>query len=70
MAIQRNLDDDILTLKGKGRLINNELEIAETLNSHHINIIKTTCRQHPQTLGSPKHQANGHASINQIKKIL
>ena len=28
-------NDDIITLKEKGRLINDELEVAETLNSHY-----------------------------------
>ena len=66
MAIQRNLDDDILTLKGKGRLINNELEIAETLNLHYINIVETTCGQPPQALGNRKDQANDIASVDAI----
>ena len=30
-------NDDIITLKEKGQLINAELEVAETLNSHYIN---------------------------------
>ena len=45
-------------IKGKGRLINDELEVAETLNSRYINIVETTCGQHHQALGSPKHQTN------------
>ena len=28
-------DDDVITLKEKGRLINDELEVAETVNSHY-----------------------------------
>ena len=55
--------------------------VAETLNSHYINIVKTTCGQPPQALGNPKDQANdialvdaiinkykNHPSINQIRK--
>ena len=72
---------DVITLNEKGQLINDELEVAETLNSHYINIIKTICEQPPQALGSPKDQANdiasvdaiinnykNHPSINQIRK--
>ena len=72
---------DVITLNEKGQLINDELEVAETLNSHYINIIKTTCEQPPQALGNPKDQANdiasvdaiinnykNHPSINQIRK--
>ena len=74
-------NDDVIILNEKGRLINDELEVAETLNSHYINIIKTTCEQPPQALGNPKDQANdiasvdaiinnykNHPSINQIRK--
>ena len=74
-------NDDVITLNEKGRLINDELEVAETLNSHYINIIKTICEQPPQALGNPKDQANdiasvdaiinnykNHPSINQIRK--
>ena len=72
---------DVITLNEKGQLINDELEVAETLNSHYINIVKTTCGQPPQALGNPKDQANdiasvdaiinnykNHPSINQIRK--
>ena len=72
---------DVITLNEKGQLINDELEVAETLNSHYINIIKTICEQPPQALGSPKDLANdiasvdaiinnykNHPSINQIRK--
>ena len=60
-----------------------ELEVAETLNSHYINIVETTCGQPPQALDNPKGQANystnasvdaiisnykHHPSINQIRK--
>ena len=74
-------NDDIITLKEKGRLINDELEVAETLNSHYTNIVETTCALPPQALGNPKGQANDialvdaiishykhHPSINQIRK--
>ena len=74
-------NDDVITFKEKKRLINDELEVEETLNSHHLNIVKTTCGQPPQGLGNRKDQANGiasvdaiisnyknHPSINQIKK--
>ena len=74
-------NDDVITLKEKGRLTNDELEVAETLNSHYINIVVTTCGQPPQALGNPKDQANDialvdaiisnykhHPSINQIRK--
>ena len=72
---------DVITLKETGRLINDGLEVVETLNSHYINIAKTTCGQPPQALGNPKGQANDiawvdaiiskykhHPSINQIRK--
>ena len=36
-------NDDVITLNEKERLINDELKIEETLNSHYINIVKTTC---------------------------
>ena len=50
-------NDDVITLNEKWRLINDELEVAKTLNSH-INIVKTTCGQPPQlqpptTCGQP-----------------
>ena len=58
-----------------------KLEVAETLNSHYINIVKMTCGQPPQTLGYPKDQADdiawvdaitnnykNYPSINQIRK--
>ena len=72
-------NDDVITLNEKWRLINDELEVAETLNSQ-INIVKTACGQPPQALGNPKDQANdirfdaiinkykNHPSINQIRK--
>ena len=72
---------DVITLNEKGQLINDELEVAETLNSHYINTVKTTCGQSPQALGNYKDQANdiasvdaitnnykNHPSINQIRK--
>ena len=59
-------NDDVIILKEKGRLINDELEVAETLNSHYINIVKTTCGQPPQALGNPKDQANDIASVDAI----
>ena len=40
--------------------------VAETLNSHYINIVKTTCGQPPQALGNPKDQANDIASVDAI----
>ena len=40
--------------------------VAETLNSHYINIVKTTCGQPPQALGNPKDQANDTASVDAI----
>ena len=71
----------LLRLNEKGRLINDELQVAETLNSHYINIVKTSCGQTSQALGNPKDQANditsvdaiinnykNHSSINQIRK--
>ena len=74
-------NDDVITLKEKRRLINDELEVAETLNSHYINIVETTCGQPPQALDNPKGQANDlasfdaiisnykhHPNINQIRK--
>ena len=63
------------------RLINDELEVSETLNSHYTNIAEATCGEPPQALGKPKDQANHitsvdaiisnykhHPSINQIRK--
>ena len=56
---------------------NDELEVGEALNSHYINIVKTTCGQPQQAKGYPKNQANDIASvsnyrhnpsINQIRK--
>ena len=38
-------NDDVITLNEKGWLINDELEFAETLNLHYINIVQTTCGQ-------------------------
>ena len=57
-------NDDAITLNEKGRLINNELKVAETLNSHYINIVKTPCGQPSQALGNPKDQANYIASVD------
>ena len=45
---------DVITWKEKGRLSNDELEAAETLNSHYINTVETTCGKTPQALGNPK----------------
>ena len=59
-------NDDVITLNEKGWLIYDELEVAETLNSHYINIVKTTCGQPPQALGNPKDQANDIASVDAI----
>ena len=63
------------------RLINDELEVSETLNSHYTNIAEATWGEPPQALGKPKDQANHitsvdaiisnykhHPSINQIRK--
>ena len=74
-------NDDAITLKEKGRLINDELEVAKTLNSHYVHIVETTCGEPPQALGNLKDQANDiasvdaiisnykhHPSINQIRK--
>ena len=74
-------NDDVITLKEKGRLINDGLEFAAMLNLHYINIVETTCGKPPQALGNPKDQANDiasvdaiisnykhHPSINQIRK--
>ena len=37
----KNVRNDVIPLKKeKGPLINDELEFAETLNSHYINIVK------------------------------
>ena len=76
-------NDDVITLNKKGRLIYDELEVAETLNSHYINIVKTTRGLPPQALGNPKDQVNdivsidaiisnykNHPSINRIRKML
>ena len=76
-------NDDVITLKEKALLINDEPKVAEILNSHYINIVETTCRQPPQALGNIKDQANdispvdaiinnykNHPSINQIRKKL
>ena len=57
-------NDDVITLNEKGRHVNHELEVAETLNSHYINIAKTTCGHPPQALGKPKDQANDIASVD------
>ena len=59
-------NDDVISLNEKGRLINDQLESAETLNSHYVNIVKTTCGQPPQALGNPKDQANDIASVDAI----
>ena len=62
-------------------MLNDYLEVAETLSSHYINIVETTCGQPLQVLGNPKDQESGiasvdaiishyknHPSINQIRK--
>ena len=59
-------NDDVITLNKKGQLINDELEVAETLNSHYTNIVKTTCGEPPQALGNPKDGANDIASVDAI----
>ena len=59
-------NDDVITLKEKELLVNDELEVAETLNSHYINIVKIICGQPPQTLGNPKEQVNDIALGNAI----
>ena len=59
-------NDDVIKLKGKGRVINDELEVAETLNLHYINIVETTYGQPPRELGNPKDQADGIASVDAI----
>ena len=55
-------------IKGKRTTckLNDELEVGETLNSHYINIVKTTCGQPTQAKGYPKNQANDIASVNAI----
>ena len=62
-------NDDVITLKKKGRLINDELEVAQTLNSHYTNIVKTTYEPAPQALGNLKYQANDIASVDAIISI-
>ena len=62
-------NDDVITLKKKGRLINDELEVAQTLNSHYMNIVKTTYGPAPQALGNLKYQANDIASVDAIISI-
>ena len=75
------INDDVITLREKGFLINDELEFVETLNSCYINIVETSCGQPPQKIGNPKDQVNGialvdpiisnyktHAILNQISK--
>ena len=59
-------NDDVITLKEKELLVNDELEVAEALNSHYINIVKIICGQPPQTLGNPKEQVNDIALVNAI----
>ena len=59
-------NDHVITLNEKERLVNDEFKVEETLNSHYINIVKTTCGQPPQTLGNPKDQANNIASVDAI----
>ena len=74
-------NDGVITLKEKERLINDGFEVAETLNSHYINIIETTCGPSSQVLGNSRDQANDidsvdaiisnykhHPCINQIRK--
>ena len=74
-------NDGAITLKEKERLINDGFEVAETLNSHYINIIETTCGPSSQALGNSRDQANDidsvdaiisnykhHPCINQIRK--
>ena len=63
-AVRNVRNDDAITLNEKGRLINNELKIAEALNSHYINIVKTPCGQPSQALDNPKDQANDIASVD------
>ena len=58
--------NDVIILKEKVRFINDELEVAETSNSHYINIVKTTWGQPPQALGNPKDRANDIASVDAI----
>ena len=59
-------NDDVITLNEIGRLINDELEVAETLNSRYIKIVQTTCGQPPQALVNAKDQANDIASSDAI----
>ena len=74
-------NDGVITLKEKERIINDGFEVAETLNSHYINIIETTCGPSSQALGNSRDQANDidsvdaiisnykhHPCINQIRK--
>ena len=62
----KNVINDVITLKEKEQLINDELEVAETLNSHYINIVETSCGQPPQALGNFKDQANDIGSVDAI----
>ena len=47
-------NDDVITLKEKREIINDELDIVETLNSHFLNIVETTSGQPTQALFNPK----------------
>ena len=60
-----NVSDSRAT-KEKGWLRNDEVEVAETLNSHYINIVETTFGQPQQPLGNPKDQANDIATVDAI----
>ena len=59
-------NDNVITLNEKGQLTNDELDVAETLNSHYINNVNTTCGQPSQALDNPKDQANDIASVDTI----
>ena len=53
-------NDGVITLQEKEQLINYELEVAETLNPHYVNIVEATGGQPPQVLGNPEDQAIWH----------
>ena len=64
-------NDDVIRFKEKGRLTNDEPDVAKTLNSHYINIVKTTCGQTPHDLASVDaiiSNYKNNPSINQIRK--
>ena len=67
----KNVRNDVAITLKKGRLINDEVEVAWTLNSHQINIVKTTCGQPTYDIASVDAMISNyknHPSINQIRK--